>query len=46
MLSADHRTGGHVHDFVADRLEVTASRCRSVHLEVPDEAHHAAAGSA
>jgi alpha-acetolactate decarboxylase len=41
MLSADHTTGGHVHDFVAGPLEVTLSRCRSVHLEVPDEVHGA-----
>jgi acetolactate decarboxylase len=41
MLTTDHATGGHVHDFVADRLDVTVSRCRSMHLEVPDEVDRA-----
>lgn len=34
MLTADHTTGGHVHAFDATRLEVTVSRCRSMHLEL------------
>ena len=46
MLSADHTTGGHVHDFAAGPLEVTVSRCRTMHLEVPAEVHAAVAGAA
>jgi acetolactate decarboxylase len=34
MLTADHATGGHVHDFDAAHLDVTVSRCRSMHLEL------------
>jgi len=41
MLSADHRTGGHVYDHTAARAEVRVARCRSMHLEVPGEVHAA-----
>jgi acetolactate decarboxylase len=41
MLTDDHATGGHVHDFVAEHLDVVVSRCRRVHLAVPDEVEQA-----
>ncbi len=41
MLSDDHATGGHVYDYTAGTTQVTLSRCRSMHLEVPAEVHDA-----
>jgi len=46
MLSADHATGGHVYDYTAGTTEVTVSRCRSMHLEVPAAVHESAADAA